>query len=213
MREAASPILEFWYEFASPYCYLAAARIEPLVSGTPIRLEWRPFLIGPILAQRPNDPTPFQNPSPAERRYRWRDVQRHCAAAGLALRLPTTYPRNGLLAARVALIAGDEGWGANFARAVFDANFARDHDIASAEVLGTVIAGLGHDAAAVLRRAVSPENKQRLKRCGDEAVARGIFGAPSFLIGDELFWGNDRLDQAVAWAIQPPVLPPLRSAE
>ena len=65
----------------------------------------------------------------------------------------------------------------------------------------------------MLGRAASPENKQRLKRCGDEAIARGIFGAPSFLVGDELFWGNDRLDQAVAWAIQAPALPQLRSAE
>lgn len=209
MSQPASPALEFWYDFASPYCYLSAARIETLVAGTPIRLEWRPFLIGPILAQRPNDPTPFQNPSPAERRYRWRDLQRHCVAAGLPLRLPTTYPRNGLLAARMALIAVDEGWGAAFTRAVYDANFADDRDIAAAEIIGDIVARLGHEPTAVLARATSPENKQRLMRRGDEAIARGIFGAPSFVVGDELFWGNDRLDQAIAWALAAPTLPPL----
>ena len=68
-------IIEFWYEFASPYSYLAAARIERLVAGRPLRLDWRPFLLGPIFKTRGHDPSPFQNPSPAQRRYRWRDIR------------------------------------------------------------------------------------------------------------------------------------------
>jgi 2-hydroxychromene-2-carboxylate isomerase len=68
------PTIEFWYDFASPYCYLAASRLERLAAGKPLRLAWRPFLLGPIFKQRSHDPSPFQNPSPAERRYRWRDV-------------------------------------------------------------------------------------------------------------------------------------------
>ncbi len=205
----SASVIEFWYEFASPYSYLAAARIERLVAGRPIRLDWRPFLLGPIFRQRAHDPSPYQNPSPAQRRYRWRDLQRLCAAEGLALRLPSTYPRNGLLAARVALIATDEGWGADFTRAVFRANFAEDRDIAAAEVVGAVISSLERDAAAVLERAAAPDNKARLVARGEEALRRGIFGAPSFLVGEELFWGNDRLDQAIAWALAPPALPPL----
>ena len=205
----SASVIEFWYEFASPYSYLAAARIERLVAGRPIRLDWRPFLLGPIFRQRAHDPSPYQNPSPAQRRYRWRDLQRLCAAEGLALRLPSTYPRNGLLAARVALIAIDEGWGADFTRAVFRANFAEDRDIAAAEVVGAVISSLERDAAAVLERAAAPDNKARLVARGEEALRRGIFGAPSFLVGEELFWGNDRLDQAIAWALAPPALPPL----
>ncbi|MGO8920974.1 MAG: 2-hydroxychromene-2-carboxylate isomerase [Stellaceae bacterium] len=206
MKEA---VIEFWYEFASPYSYLAAARIERLAAGRPIRLEWCPFLLGPIFKQRGHDPSPFQNPSPAERRYRWRDVQRLCVAEGLALRLPSTYPRNGLLAARAALIAIDEGWGAAFTRAVYNANFAGDRDIADPAVIGAIIAALGRHAPGVLARAAGPANKARLVARGEAAVRRGIFGAPSFLIGEELFWGNDRLDQAIAWALAPPDLPPL----
>lgn len=201
--------LEFWYEFASPYSYIAAARIERLVQGTPIRLRWRPFLLGPIFARRSHDPSPFQNPSPAQRRYRWRDVQRLCAIERLPLRLPSTYPRSGLLAARAALIAGDEGWEPAFSRAVYHANFAEDRDIAAPETIGAIVAALGRDPTALLARASSPANKQHLVAQGEEAVRRGIFGAPSFLIGDELFWGNDRLEQAVAWALSPVDLPPL----
>lgn len=74
--------LEFWYEFASPHFPLAAARIERLVAGTPIELAWRPFLLGPIFKRRAHDASPFQNPSPAQRRYRWRDVERLCTATG-----------------------------------------------------------------------------------------------------------------------------------
>jgi 2-hydroxychromene-2-carboxylate isomerase len=206
MKEA---VIEFWYEFASPYSYLAAARIERLAAGSRIRLEWWPFLLGPILKQRSHDPSPFQNPSPAQRRYRWRDLQRLCAAEGLTLRLPSSYPRNGLLAARVALIAVDEGWGPELTRALYHANFAEDRDIADPAVVGAVIAALGREAAGVLARAAAPDNKAALMARGEAAIARGIFGAPSFLVGGALFWGNDRLEQAIAWALAPPKLPPL----
>jgi 2-hydroxychromene-2-carboxylate isomerase len=201
--------VEFWYEFASPYSYIAAARIERLVAGKALGLAWRPFLLGPILAQRGHDPSPFQNPTPAQRRYRWRDVQRLCAAEGLALRLPSIYPRNGLLAARAALIAVAEGWGPAFTRAVYHANFAEDRDITAAAVIGAIAAGLGHEPQALLQAARGEDNKARLKAHGDKAIGRGIFGAPSFVVGEELFWGNDRLEAALAWALSPPPLPPL----
>jgi 2-hydroxychromene-2-carboxylate isomerase len=202
-------VIEFWYEFASPYSYLAAARIERLVAGRPIRLDWRPFLLGPIFKRRAHDPSPFQNPDPAQRRYRWRDLQRLAAAEGLPLRLPSAYPRNGLLAARAALIAIDEGWGPDFTRAVYHANFAEDRDIADSDVIGAVITALRRDPGPVLARAAEPANKARLVTRGEEAITRGIFGAPSFLVGEELFWGNDRLEQAIAWAVTPAALPPL----
>jgi 2-hydroxychromene-2-carboxylate isomerase len=202
-------VIEFWYEFASPYSYIAASRIERLLVGTPVAVDWRPFLLGPILARRPNDPSPFQNPSPAERRYRWRDVQRICAAEGLPLRLPGTYPRNGLLAARVALIAIDEGWGPAFSRAVYHANFAEDRDIAGRDVVADIVAQLGRDPAFTFANALSDNNKRRLAARGEEAVRRGVFGAPSFLVGEELFWGNDRLEQAIQWARSPLDLPAL----
>lgn len=201
--------LEFWYDFASPYSYLAAGRIEGLAAGKNLAIAWHPFLLGPIFKRRPHDPSPFQNPSPAERRYRWRDVQRLCATAGLTLRLPSVYPRNGLLAARVALVAIEEGWGPAFTLAAFNANFAEDRDIATSEVIGALVAALGRDPAAVLERAQSAANKERLRGRVEAAIGRGIFGAPSFLVGEELFWGNDRLEQAIAWALAPRDLPPL----
>jgi 2-hydroxychromene-2-carboxylate isomerase len=190
--------LEFWYDFASPYCYLAAMRIEAAAAG--LEIEWRPFLLGPIFKRRPHDPTPFQNPSPAERAYRWRDVERHCQRYGLPWQRPSTYPRNGLTAARITLLALDEGWGTEFSRTVFHANFAEDLDISDEAVLFALAERCGRPSAGILEAALAPENKRRLAERVEEAIDAGIFGAPSFVVDGELFWGNDRLDWAIAHA-------------
>ena len=192
--------VEFWYEFASTYSYPAAMRVEAVARAAGVAVEWKPFLLGPIFAERGMADSPF-NMDPAKGRYMWRDLARICQAQGLPLKRPSVFPRNSLLAARVALIGVDEGWVAPFSRAVYAANFGRDEDIASRDVLGLLIAEAGGEPASVLERAVSPENKARLVAQVEAAKAKGIFGAPNVVTADgELFWGNDRLEQAVAWA-------------
>ncbi|HKW55067.1 MAG TPA: 2-hydroxychromene-2-carboxylate isomerase [Stellaceae bacterium] len=190
--------LAFWYEFASTYSYPAAARIETCAAAAGIAIDWRPFLLGPIFAGQGWTDSPF-NLYPAKGRYMWRDLERICARYGLEFRRPSAFPRNSLLAARVALIAADQGWCGEFTRAVYRANFAEDREIAAPEVIRDILAALRRPAAEILARAASPEVKQRLKTQNERAVALGIFGAPSFIAAGELFWGNDRLDEAVAW--------------
>jgi 2-hydroxychromene-2-carboxylate isomerase len=190
--------LEFWFEFASTYSYPAAARIERLAAAAGLGVTWRPFLLGPIFARQGWRDSPF-NIYPAKGAYMWRDVTRVCAGQGLPFKQPTVFPRNGLLAARVATIAAAEGWCGAFARAVYHANFAEDRDVASPEVIGSILEALGHPAV-LLERAATPEAKDALRSQTEAAIARGIFGAPSVTVGGELFWGNDRLDQAIAWA-------------
>lgn len=194
--------IEFWYEFASPYSWIAAERIERLAGGAGIAVRWRPFVIGPILRARPHNPSPTQDASPAQKKYRRRDVERLCAQEGLALNWPTTYPRNGLLAARVALLV-DDIWRPDFSRAVYRANFVEDREISDVAVIADILTSMGGDVPAILDQAQSPENKAALAAAVEEAIAKGIFGAPSFIVGDELFWGNDRLEQAMAWASKP----------
>jgi 2-hydroxychromene-2-carboxylate isomerase len=191
--------LAFWYEFASSYSYPAVWRIERLAATEGVAIAWRPFLLGPIFARQGWADSPF-NLFPAKGRYMWRDLERVCAREGLPLRRPSSFPRNGLLAARVALIAADENWCGEFSRAVFRANFVADRDIGAPAVIGEIIDGLGRPAAAVLDHAASAEVKGRLRDQTETAMALGVFGAPSFAVGDELFWGNDRLEQAVEWA-------------
>ena len=191
--------LVFWYEFGSTYSYPAAMRIERLATAAGVAVEWRPFLLGPIFGRQGWRDSPF-NLYPAKGQYMWRDLERLCTAEHLPLRRPSIFPRNSLLAARVALIAGEEGWCGDFSRAVYHANFAADREIADAAVIGDILQSLGREPAPVLERAGAAGNKERLRAQTEEATARGIFGAPSFTVGDELFWGNDRLEQAIAWA-------------
>jgi 2-hydroxychromene-2-carboxylate isomerase len=193
----ASKTLEFWYEFASPYSYIAAERIERLAAG--IAVQWRPFVIGPILKLRPHNPSPTQDAPPAQKKYRQRDVERLCVLENLTLNWPSTYPRNGLLAARVAQIA-DPSWRPAFSRAVYHANFVEDREISDPAVIAGILTGLGQEIDAVMEAALSAANKAALAAAVDEAIAKGIFGAPSFVVDGELFWGNDRLEQAIAWA-------------
>lgn len=192
--------IEFWYEFGSTYSYPAAMRIERLAAEAAVPVVWRPFLLGPILKEQGLNDSPF-NIFAAKGRYMWRDLARICAAEGLPLKLPPVrFPQNGLKAARLALAGEARGWLPDFTRTVFLANFAEQKDIASEGTLAAILYGLGIDAGAALAEAGSPSIKDKLRAQTEEASRRGIFGAPSFLIGDELFWGNDRLEAALAWA-------------
>ena len=192
--------LEFWYEFGSTYSYPAAMRIEKLAEEAGVEVRWRPFLLGPIFQTLGWNDSPF-NIFAAKGRYMWRDLARVCEAEGLALNLPPVkFPQNGLKAARIALAGESEGWTPAFTRAVFSANYAEQKDISEDATLRAILSGLGVDADAAIAAANTPENKDALRRQTEEAASRGLFGAPSFTIGDELFWGNDRLEAALAWA-------------
>lgn len=195
------PILEFWYEFASTYSYLSAMRIEEAADKAGVTLFWRPFLLGPVFAAQGWNTSPF-NLYPAKGRYMWRDMEREAAKLGVPFYRPEAFPQNGLLAARIALVGADRSWTPVFTKAVFTAEFGEGRNISDPEVLGGILSGLGLDAEAVLAEAQSDTNKTRLRRVGDEALSRGIFGAPTFIAEDgEMFWGNDRLERALDWAV------------
>src|SRR5258708_7709040 len=131
----------------------------------------------------------------------WRDMERICEGLGLPLRRLDPFPQNSVLAARVALIGLADSWGEDFSRAVYRAEFGDGRDIADTSVISDVLVKLKLDAARVLARAQAPENKAKLRSETEKAQRIGIFGAPSFVTADgELFWGNDRLETALAWA-------------
>jgi 2-hydroxychromene-2-carboxylate isomerase len=192
--------IDFWYEFASTYSYPTAMRIERLAADDGVTVRWRPFLLGPIFKAYGWNDSPF-NIYETKGKYMWRDLERVCEAAGLALSLPPVrFPQNGLKAARLALAGEDQGWTPAFTRAVFTANYAEQKDISDEATLRAILLSLDVDADAALSAAGSEEVKEALKAQTAEAQARGLFGAPSFSVGDELFWGNDRLEAALAWA-------------
>ena len=194
--------MQFWFDFASTYSYPAALRVEALAQKRGISLEWKAFLLGPIFQAQGWQDSPF-NLFPVQGRYMWRDVERVCADLGLPLRRPSQFPRSSVLAARVTARFAAEPWLPDFVRAVFRANFADDQDISQSEVLERCLNALSLPGATLLEEAQSPESKALLRAQTDQAIALDIFGAPTFLVSDELFWGNDRLEAALAWAARP----------
>ena len=189
----------FWYELASTYSYPAAFRVERVAAAAGVAVAWKPFLLGPIFARQGLTDSPF-NLNPAKGRYMWRDLERLCAREGLDWRKPSQFPRNSVLAARVATIGMTQAWGPAFAKAAYRANFAQDRDIAAPEILSEILRGLGESPDAILERAQSPEIKNALRAHTEEAERLGIFGAPTFQAGGEIFWGQDRLADAIAWS-------------
>jgi 2-hydroxychromene-2-carboxylate isomerase len=194
-------MLDFFYEFASTYSYIAAMRIGKLAAEAGVTVRWRPFLLGPIFKQQGWDTSPF-NLYPAKGRYMVRDCERQCAALGLAFRLPQPFPQSTLLAARVALVGLAEGWGEDFSRAVYCTQFADGRQISDPVVIADIVSSLGRDAPAALVRAQADDIKARLRATTEEAQQLEIFGAPSFIVGGELYWGNDRLEPALDAARQ-----------
>lgn len=195
--------LDFWFDPASTYSWLSAARLDGVAEGAGVATRWRPFLLGPIFKAQGWDNSPF-NLYPAKGRYMWRDMERQCAALGLRLARPDPaagqFPSNSLLAARCAVAALEQDWGRRFVREVYRAQFSDLADIADPAVLSAIARRLGQDGEKLLALAQSDAVKAQLRANTEEAQAIGIFGAPFFTVGDEPFWGNDRLDEAVRWA-------------
>jgi len=194
--------LTFWFEFASTYSYLSAMRIEAACAKRGVALQWKPFLLGPVFAQNGWADSPF-NLFPVKGANMWRDMQRQCARMDLPLTRPSQFPRNGLLAARVACAHADRAWIGAFVRGVYLANFGADRDISDPAVIASILTDIGQDDAAVLAAAQSEAAKLALRQQTETAIESGLFGAPTFAVGDEVFWGNDRLDDAIDWACNP----------
>lgn len=192
--------LEFFYEFASTYSYLSAIRIAELGALAGVEIVWRPFLLGPIFASQGWTTSPF-NLYPAKGRYMVRDIERIAAGRGRAFVMPHTFPANGLAAARLAICGDDPGWIGDFTRRVYEAQFEQRADISDTGVLSDILTSMNLDADTTLEQSRSAAIKDRLRAQSQRAVNLGLFGAPSFVTpGGELFWGDDRLEQALAFA-------------
>jgi len=198
VSSAASPEIEFWFEFASPYTYLSMMRIEDAAEKRGVRIAWKPFLLGPVFRALGIESSPLTE-NKAKGAYVWQDLPRQARKYGLPWTAPSTFPRLGVTPARVALLGADRPWIGAFCRRVMALNFAHDHDINEPESLVPVLWELGLPVA-LLDEAQAEPNKARLRAQTEEAGARGIFGAPTFFARGEMFWGNDRLDDALLFA-------------
>ncbi|WP_170372213.1 2-hydroxychromene-2-carboxylate isomerase [Ruegeria arenilitoris] len=190
--------LQFWFDFASTYSYLSAMRVEQDAAACGVRVDWQPFLLGPIFAEQGWKTSPF-NIYPAKGRYMWRDMERLCRQHGLPLTRPAEFPQNSLKAARLALAIPQREARAAFSCAVFAAQFGQGLNISVEPVLRSALsaAGLPED---MIDRTADSDIKSALFDQVARAKSLGIFGAPSFVVDEELYWGDDRLDMAIRQA-------------
>ncbi|TGL64666.1 2-hydroxychromene-2-carboxylate isomerase [Leptospira sarikeiensis] len=196
MKEEKQLTLSFWFEFASTYSYLSAGRIESVCKKENIRIEWKPFLLGPIFKDQGMSDSPF-NLFPAKGKYMWKDLERRTKKYGLPFSKPDIFPQNGLKAARITIANLDQNWIQSFILETFKAEFYSKLDISDRSVLSDILRSLNQDPENILNISESEENKNKLRSNTDEARSLEIFGAPSFIANGELFWGDDRLEDAI----------------
>jgi 2-hydroxychromene-2-carboxylate isomerase len=199
---ALLPAIEFWFEFGSNYSYLSVMRIEEAAARSGVQIHWKPFLLGPIFRSFGWETSPFVLQK-AKGDYVWKDMARECQKAGLAWRKPTTFPRTALLPMRVAILGAQQDWMGAYCRSIMSLNFVEDCDIDAPDVVVKVLDQLGLPSRDIVEAAQSDANKLKLREQTETAKAKGIFGAPTFFAGDDMFWGNDRLDDALAKCILP----------
>lgn len=191
--------IDFWFEFGSNYSYLSVMRIESEAAKHGLRVRWRPFLLAPFFRGAGWGTSPFvlQKEKGA---YVWQDTERQCKKYGLPWKKPTVFPRSAVLPMRVATLGAKEPWIEAYCKATMLQNFVHDLDIEEQANVEAALVSIGLDADSIIRAATSDANKLALRANTDYSLALGVFGAPTFFVRGEMFWGNDRLDEAIAYA-------------
>jgi 2-hydroxychromene-2-carboxylate isomerase len=194
MSFVGAPRAEFFYDFNSPYAYLAATRVDDVL---PVRPAWRPIAFGVIVQRTGKVPWSFAE----DRRRDFEEIERRANDRGLP---PVRYPEGWPLATysltplRAALIAAEKGLLREVSRELFRAVFVDGQSLAEIDTTLEACERAGMDRVQVRAGIGQQDVKDRLRAATEEALARGIMGVPTIAVGEELFWGDDRLEDAVA---------------
>jgi 2-hydroxychromene-2-carboxylate isomerase len=190
--------LDFFLSLVSTYTYLSVNRADELAAREGVELNWRPFNVRALMIEQNN--RPFVG-KPLKLKYMWRDLERRAARHGIPFKAIPPYPVDpDLLNNRVASLAALEGWCPAYAKASYRDWFLQGKPAGELENVRAVLEGLGKDPDATIARANSDEIRAHLDAETDAARKLDIFGSPTFVFGGELFWGDDRLEDAIDWA-------------
>jgi len=194
----ADPI-EFWFDFVSPYGYVASERIEAIAAKAGRKLVWRPFLLGAVF--KVSGAQPLTQLPPMKSDYSKHDFERSARQFGIPYKMPPGFPAATVGAARCFYWAEirDATKAANFVHRCYRAYFADGRDISKVDIVADIAAEAGFKRDEALAGMNDQVIKDRLKAVVDEAIQRGIFGSPFIIVGAEKFWGADRLDQVAEW--------------
>jgi 2-hydroxychromene-2-carboxylate isomerase len=189
--------IEFWFSTGSTYTYLTVARLHKVAQRAGVRFNWRPFSVRTIMREMNN--TPFSG-KPVKMNYMWRDIERRAAAYGLPVHVPAPYPLVDFdLANRVALVALRQDWGQDYVRASYRRWFVDGLPAGSEPNLSDSLREVGQTPDDVITAALSDPIDEAYLAATAQARQLGIFGSPSFVTRNEVFWGDDRLDDAIVW--------------
>jgi len=190
--------IDFYFDFSSPYGYLAARRVDEVAGRHGRAVIWRPYMLG--AAMKLTGARPLVH-IPMVSDYALRDLARSARLHGVPFTVPDPFPIAALAPTRLFYWLSDEDpdRARRFARSVFEAYFAEGRDVSDASLCAYLAAGAGADREAALAATRDPALKDRVRRITDEAIARGVFGSPFFFVDDEPFWGHDRLAEVERW--------------
>ena len=192
-----SKTIEFYFDVGSPASYLAWTQLDALAQRTGARIELKPMLLGGVFMATGNS-----SPAtvPAKGNYSRIDMQRYANRYGVTLNQNPFFPINTLQLMRGAMAYQGTADFERYLTTVFNAMWIDELDMGQPEVVGKVLAKGGFDPAEVMTKASDPAVKEQLKKATEEAVSRGVFGAPTFFVGDDMFFGQDRLEWVEAAA-------------
>ncbi|MBI2735643.1 MAG: 2-hydroxychromene-2-carboxylate isomerase [Rhodospirillales bacterium] len=189
--------IDFWFSTGSTYAYLTVSRLQKVEATTGVAFNWRPFSVRTIMREQNN--TPFAT-KPIKMGYMWRDIERRAAMYGLEAKVPAPYPLQQFdLANRLALLGLEEGWGKSYVVASYRRWFVDGQEPGLEPNLSASLGEVGQDPVRVVGQAQSDRIGGVYVAATDEARRLGIFGSPTFVVRGELFWGDDRLDDAICW--------------
>jgi 2-hydroxychromene-2-carboxylate isomerase len=193
-----SKSIDFYFDFSSPYAYFASTRIDAVMARQGATVEWRPFLLGAVF--KVNGAAPL-TAVPLKGEYSRHDWERAARRYGVPFRMPAQFPFGTVTACRAYyhLRETDAAGAVRLAKALFHAAFGQGRDLSPVEAVGAVAEAHGFDAEDILTGIQRPAIKEKLKHEVEAAMARGVFGAPFFIVDGEGFWGNDRVEEVAQW--------------
>ena len=179
--------LEFFFDYVSPYTYLANSQVRDLG----VEIDYRPMLLGAVMQATGNRPP---RTVAAKGKYLEMDIARWAAAYGVPFKWGSLFPQKTVNALRAAIVAERQGKFHEVHDPLFEAVWVRDRDVNDTAVLAEILSNAGMNSEAVLEEISTDIVKGELRANTEEAVERGVFGAPTFFVGDEMFFGNDRFE-------------------
>lgn len=200
MNTSSKPVVDLWFSMGSTYTYFAVMRADKVAAEQGVELRWRPFNVRVTISKMQSGYRPFTG-KPMKLAYMWRDMERRSVRYGLSPKLPAPYSLDDIsIPNRIALVGMDEGWGIDYAKEAYRLWFEQSKPADKDPNISESLNAVGQDPNRVIELSNSKDVEEELSRVSEEAHELGIFGAPSFAVGREVFWGDDRLEDAIEWA-------------